>query len=428
MTTFRQMQRALSRGTKLNSRQARLERLINKLAGESGVRVGAVVDSMARRFGSDADINIVLQDHTDQDHQPPSRPAGDQSGDAASQAAEEAAEEVNDFFQQAAHEVAAAAQKEAAAAGDQVDAEANRLRQELENAKKHLRELAAQSSKPQTAHLRDAMIADWQREQKRIKAELEALHRKKSIDGMGVGPPSRVARKSIGRGVAQLKSVSPPLRSQMAALINKIVMGGRVGGCLGDIPVTDNRRLVRRLQSKRPLKNAWKQDDTTGRPAILFLPDVSPSCGASAEAACRIANAAGYAGTSGADVLVMPHFNGDVDNGDEYIPWLNGQPMGLNNNGQIFREVLSGESRHKIRVVVIIGDHDGEHEYKKLEMQPRIKKIVWLHNLRQNARDRGRLKAHLDWPTPAVKKITLVTDCTDEQSMMSGFDLAVKNA
>ena len=219
----------------------------------------------------------------------------------------------------------------------------------------------------------------------------------------------------------------------MTSLINRILGKGLAGDQLTPIPVTDNRRLVKKMLIRRPLANAFKEDSDSGRPAILFLPDISPSCAAQAQAACDIANAAGYAGVPGADVLVMPHFNGGIDSDcEEYMPWCNGRPMTLNRREQdkLFAEATTGR-RFNIRAVVIVGDHDGSHLYRQMAEQPKFRHIIWLHNWPAKKKSGpvllGQSKCDLPafgWPQSNTKKLRLVFGCTTAEFMMAGLECA----
>jgi hypothetical protein len=243
------------------------------------------------------------------------------------------------------------------------------------------------------------------------------------------------ARKASGRGLARLRAVPPATRARMATMICRLVGSGAAsGGEFGPIPVLSARKLVKRMLVKRPLANALKEDVVTGRPVTLILPDISPSCAATAQAACDIANAAGYAGVTGSDILVLPHFNGEAPTDEEYRPWFNGRPVTGPAAGfsQQFDQIVNGESRYKVQVVVVIGDHDGEDTYRRLCNLRSIRRMIWLHNaFAQNKRPREATKHPTEdvvrgWPPQASKKLSVVYGCVNAEQMMRGFDMVTR--
>jgi hypothetical protein len=243
------------------------------------------------------------------------------------------------------------------------------------------------------------------------------------------------ARQQVSRGLGRLQRVSQKLRNQMAELINRLVeQGGTVGETFGPVPVLSATKLVKRMVVHRPLPNALKEDTVAGRPVVLFLPDISPSCAEQAQVACDLANAAGYAGVSGSDVLVLPHFNGGVDSTEEYIPWFNGKPAATNPQDarRLFREVCSGQSSYRVRVAVFLGDHDAVDEYGSIAMLKSVTRVLWLHNLAtSNGGKRGwtepaSARVLPDWRPEAREKLSMVVGCVDQPRMLAGFDMALK--
>jgi hypothetical protein len=247
--------------------------------------------------------------------------------------------------------------------------------------------------------------------------------------------PSLSARKHLTTSHGRLRRVPQNLRSQMAELINRLVLqAGTSGSQLGPIPVLSPRKLVNRMLVQRPLQNALKEDSVSGRPVTLFLPDISPSCEAQAQIACDLANAAGYAGISGSDVLVFPHCNGEVSAHEDYFPWLNGKPVtdAVREIPKLYEDVCTGHSRFKVRVVVLLGDHDAVHHYEKIAALKTVLRVVWLHNYRSSS---DRRDAALEesssflapgWSTEVMEKLSLVSGCTTTTTMLRGFGLAVK--
>lgn len=251
----------------------------------------------------------------------------------------------------------------------------------------------------------------------------------------GKAGPSLSARKHLTTSHGRLRRVPQKLRSQTAELINRLVLqAGTSGSQLGPIPVLSARKLVNRMLVRRPLQNALKEDSVSGRPVTLFLPDISPSCAQQAQIACDLANAAGYAGISGSDVLVFPHCNGEVASDENYFPWLNGKPVtdDVKEIPQLYHDVCIGQSRFKVRVVVFLGDHDAIEHYKQIAALKTVLRIVWLHNYQSSS---GRKNAALEesssflnpeWSPELMKKLSMVSGCTTTESMLRGFGLAVK--
>ena len=254
------------------------------------------------------------------------------------------------------------------------------------------------------------------------------------------GAPSLESRRAVSGQTARMRAVAPALRVRMARLIDRLVgQSGAVGGDLGPTPILSARTLVKRMLSKRPLANALKEDIVTGRPVTLFLPDVSQSCSETSQDACDLANAAGYSGVPGSDVLVFPHSNGCVAEGDDciddgasYTPWFNGKPVRMTRAEQewLFDELLTGKSKYRVRVVVALGDHDAVDMYAQVAALKTITRIVWLHNAGE---EYGVKRLRLDdpqflpeWQPESQKKLSLVSGCTTCGSMMAGFDMATK--
>jgi hypothetical protein len=255
----------------------------------------------------------------------------------------------------------------------------------------------------------------------------------KEAEAAGV---SLAARREIAGSNGRLRRVPQRLRSQMASLINQLVeQGGVVGETYGPIPVLSATKLVKRMVVHRPLANALKEDSVSGRPVTLFLPDVSPSCAAQAQVACDLANAAGYAGVTGSDVLVFPHSNGCVDSDESYIPWFNGKPATTNyaEIKTMFSDICNGRSRFRIRVVVFLGDHDAVQQYGEIAKLASVRRALWLHNYSDSERRQKPSPAQQsflpgpewDWAPEATDKLSMVVGCVDQPTMLTGFKLAL---
>lgn len=245
--------------------------------------------------------------------------------------------------------------------------------------------------------------------------------------------PSLSARQSIAQANGRLQRVPQKLRNRMAVLINRLVeQGGTTGENLSPIPVLSSTKLVKRMVVRRPLPNALKEDTVIGRPVVLFLPDVSPSCAAQAQVACDLANAAGYAGVSGSDVLVFPHSNGEVDSDEEYVPWFNGRPLitDAREVSKTFEDVCAGRSKFRVRVVVFLGDHDAVDRYGAIAGLRSVTRALWLHNRRVNTAQKRPVPAapgmRPNWSQDAMEKLSMVAGCVDQSTMLTGFDMALR--
>ena len=273
---------------------------------------------------------------------------------------------------------------------------------------------------------------------KQIKTVKKALKNARRAASFGTGSgPSLETRKQIAGAHGRLQKVSPALRAEMAALINLLVGQGKAaGGQMGPIPVLSPKRLVTRMLARRPLANALKEDIVTGRPVTLFLPDISPSCEAQAQAACDVANAAGYSGVSGSDVLVFPHSNGFIDEyADEYVPWFNGKPYTTDRPtiARLFDEVTTGKGKWRVRAVVIIGDHDGASLYSQIADLKRIARMIWLHNEQCSSSRQIEMAEQADrrlhgWQPASERKVSMVYGCVTQPHMVKGLKMALQSS
>lgn len=401
-----------------------------------GQYLASLVDAMARKFGPDTSVATFLrnlQRRRPTAEQPKAETADGEDGDSEAGSPDEKEAAINAAISAQAQairegaaktaqtptQMAQAASAQSAEQQSQANEAAEAAKQQIECLQKQLEKLKAdgKESSRQAEELRRAI-----RHNKQV---LKNAKTRQSAVKAG-SQPSLTARKGVSRGLARLGRVDVKTRNRMAVLINRILGRGSAGEQLTPIPVTDPRRLVKRMLSRRPLANSFKEDSDSGRPAILFLPDISPSCAAQAQAACDIANAAGYAGVPGADVLVMPHFNGGIDSDcEEYMPWRNGRPMTLHRKEQeqLFADATQGR-QFNIRAVVIVGDHDGAHLYREMADQPKIRDVIWLHNY-ADGRDPEMQLGQFEWPKADTKKVSLVINCTDAERMMRGLELAV---
>lgn len=402
----------------------------------------SLIDSLARIHGASTPLaDVIKQRHEEiaeklrQQNQRKNQ-RNDNSGKNGHQPAGRSGsgERADSDWEEKAEIARAAADKrkqwEANAAADNKRHRA-RARAEEADAKAAIARLRQQSKASPTA---------MRYEQQRLKG----ARRQASFQPRTPGSPSLKSRKALGGQTARMRAVPPVLRARMARLIERLVgQGGSVGGQLGPTPILSTRKLVKRMLSRRPLANALKEDVVVGRPVTLFLPDVSQSCEETSQDACDLANAAGYSGVPGSDVLVFPHSNGLVAEGDSsicdgtsYTPWFNGKPVVMLREEQevLFAALIAGKSKYRVRVVVALGDHDAEYLYEQMAALQAITRLVWLHNFDYDASGgkagkRLRINTHgltPSWTPSSMQKLTLVSGCTTCGSMLAGFDMATR--
>ena len=310
-------------------------------------------------------------------------------------------------------------------------------RENLSDEEKDLREQLAQLEKQKAdAKARGGLKASAidlaiKKTRKQLKDARKKASKISGVAGIENGPSLEARRRAAGTH-GRLRVVPPQLRNKTAELINRLVHeSGAAGDRLTPIPILSARKVVKRMLVRRPLGNAFKEDSNAGRPVTLFLPDVSPSCARQAQAACDVANAAGYAGVSGSDVLVFPHSNGEVE--EDYVPWFNGRPnlANLTKTIAMFSEITSGRSRYNIRVVVAIGDHDAVGLYQEIAALKKVVRVVWLHNMPAGHRrptvvpsDANNLYGD-GWTDETRNKVTMIYGCVDQAAILGGLELAL---
>lgn len=315
-----------------------------------------------------------------------------------------------------------------AAAAKAAQAEAKKALEQAAQELKKAREAARKTSDKKAAVARIA----------KAKKKVKAARVPASFDAFATASaPSLRARRAVSSGQGRLQRVPSWLRNQMADLINRLVMrGGAAGENPSAVPLLSAPKVVKRMLVRRPLSNAFKEDIITGRPVTVFLPDISGSCAAQAQIACDIANAAGFVGVSGSDVLVFPHFNGQVRASPEYIPWFNGKPVTTNYEQirTLFEDVCAGKSKFKVRVVIVIGDHDGVERYGDIAEMKSVTQLIWLHNLGDAD---GMSKAppqaappHMipnKWCAEALRKLTMLVGCGSQRTMLQGLKATLQS-
>lgn len=398
-------------------------------------RVTSLVDSLAKKHGASATLESLMQQDAPEGFKNPDggkeNEDGDDDGDGENSDNESDGEsQAGSWSESDSQSQSQSRPKQGQSQKRESPAQAQKREQKenLQDTKQKLRDLQEKlKERPHSSVVRDQI--------KRIRRALKDARRTVS-SGPNSGP-SLEARKQIAGAHGRLRNVSPALRAEMAALINLLVGQGKAaGGQMGPIPVLSPRKLVSRMLSQRPLANALKEDVVTGRPVTLFLPDVSPSCARQAQAACDVANAAGYSGVSGSDVLVFPHSNGFIDETDDtYVPWFNGKPYTTDRAeiARLFREVTSGRGKWRVRAVVIIGDHDGVCLYQQIAALPRIARMAWLHNEQMDYPKRTLSMAEGDarglrgWPPESLQKVSMVYGCTTQPHMVKGLRMALQN-
>jgi hypothetical protein len=406
----------------------------------------SLIDSLTRRYGPDADLVDVLADlereaaekQPQQEEQQQGQPqqkeqqqqGQPQQGGQGSDSEQDTPEGLNGPGEPGKQSEPRQGESRAQSTGSApAQPQQSHPQQVLQQAKEVFRQaLRAAQQNPNSAEAAKNL--------KQAKKLLRATRKQVTAPPVpGKTGPSLSARKHLTTSHGRLQRVPQKLRRQMAELIDRLVLqAGTSGSQLGPIPVLSARKLVNRMLVQRPLQNALKEDSVSGRPVTLFLPDISPSCEQQAQIACDLANAAGYAGISGSDVLVFPHCNGEVAPDENYFPWLNGKPVTNNVKEipQLYHDVCIGQSRFKVRVVVFLGDHDAIEHYKQIAALKAVLRIVWLHNYQSSS---GRRNAALeesssflnpDWSPELMKKLSMVSGCTTTASMLHGFGLAVK--
>jgi chemotaxis protein histidine kinase CheA len=419
--------------------------------------VTSLVDSLCHRYGPDIDAVQALKKwlqaaRQSKEQPPPGSGSGDEQPKDQGRDQDQGQEQSSDSSEsqgQGEGEGKGEPQPQPLSAADeaalkewrkQQDREAREAAQEEEQKRaagrraQARRQKAAAAVKAAAAALKAAKKQQNPRGAKRAQVAMAAAKRQlESFEALPGPPipcgPSREARRQIAGATARLRRVSPKLRQQLAELINRLVStSGTAGEEVAPTPMIDSRKLVKRMLVRRPLANALKEDVQRGRPVTLFLPDISPSCAAQAQDACDIANAAGYAGVAGSDVLVLPHSNGCVEYGEGYTPWFNGKPAPLDKKqyADLLEQVLQGKSRYRIRVVVAVGDHDAEEMYKELLRLRQITKLIWLHS-DINSRGEGRAApaptgARPDW---ASDRLHMVYGCINMKEMLNGLKLSL---
>lgn len=371
------------------------------------------VDKWCWKYGPNTPVRDVLTMEDAQQAQNGPGDADDQSDAEVIQSAQQA---VADAVQKRAAMLAQMADKAAQQAADRLKAaaaqmaEARKAVKDARRAPKAARCVAARRAQHLLKNARRAASFD--------KAAMAAA-------------PSLESRRTIAKAHGRLRTVPVALRTRIAGIINRLVgTTGTAGGNVSTIPVYDSRRLVKRMLVKRPLANALKEDVISGRPVTLFLPDISPSCADQAQVACDMANAAGYAGVSGSDVLVLPHSNGCIEgHADEYIPWFNGKPVAARGEALIslFNAIVTGRSAYKIKVVVAIGDHDAVEMYEQLAALRRVTQLVWLHNSGPRRAKLAKSDEFSDrWSDESSRKLKLVYGCHNQNQMLRGLDLVIQ--
>lgn len=386
-------------------------------------RLSSVVDSLTRKYGADQEVTAVLNAlrREERERRRQRREAARAANQAA--AAAEAAEEAESQRRSSRPSAPPTTkQQQEVAANEAARAARSEAAQKAKALKEEIRKINSTSKTQDTARAVRAK-----------KGELKRLRRKASFNEANDSEPSRTARRQIAGATARLQAVSPSLRTKMAQLINRLVgQSGAMGGALGPTPILSARKLVKRMLVRRPLANALKEDTVTGRPVTLFLPDISPSCASTSQDACDLANAAGYSGVPGSDVLVFPHSNGCVEPDVGYTPWFNGKPMALSLEEQtrLFDDLIAGKSRYRVRVVVALGDHDAVEMYQGMTALRSITRLVWLHNdrLTNDHKQPVLVNSGLlpEWHPEQLKKLSMVGGCTNRGFMLAGFDLALR--
>ena len=403
------------------------------------------IDSLVRKYGHNARLADVLAAE-----RPPGGGPKEQNAENTAEASSAAASDATspgDQPQAGSGPVPATPHPETApfnaadsAPGAQSDLEEQaRLRQErrqkrvdeMQELRHKLKEMASSKKTGSKTRVR-RLVAEQKALRNKFKQKRAAVSRVPQA-----AAPSLQERTMVARACGRLHRVPAWLRATMAQVINKLVAnGGTAGEEMSQIPSLHASKLVQRMVSHRPLPGALKEDVCKGRPVTLFLPDISPSCAAQAQISCDIANAAGHAGVAGSDVLVFPHSNGcvEADEDQSYTPWFNGRPIlnNVENVAKLFDQLIQGESKYKIRVVICIGDHDALRTYRDVANLPDLTNLIWLHNYCINGSVEPRVvdeqcEAYPLWEPEIKEKLTLVSSCCDQKTIIKGLKCALQH-
>lgn len=408
------------------------------------------VDRWVRKYGPNADLRQVLDAETsEKKQQQAGRGSGQESGQQQPQSNQQSQ------AQQAGQQSGGQGQSEAGNNAEQAQttgpapephpatapfSEPPRVQQPTPADKAKAKQLAARdkiaAAKRALAAMRKNRRSATRAQVYSAKRQLREARKQASFNKVAMASaPSLEARRQVAKANGRLRRVQPAIRSKMADLINRLVMrGGTAGDSPSPTPLLSAQKVVKRFLVRRPLSNAFKEDTITGRPVTVFLPDVSPSCEHQAQIACDLANAAGFAGVSGSDVLVFPHSNGCVEADASYVPWFNGKPM-LTEIGQItslFNAICAGNSRFRVRVAVLLGDHDAVDRYGEIAALRSVLRVIWLHNYGDPDGRSGLPPVMAEktllpaWSPEAMKKLTMVSGCGGQKTMLQGFELALR--
>lgn len=260
--------------------------------------------------------------------------------------------------------------------------------------------------------------------------------RDEDVNATEGSPEPKLPHTGWGGVTAGCKEAKEQLRNQphlirdCQQVINKLV-------AYSDIPADTSprwhlRKFCTRLLTYRSVLPARREE--FGRPAILFLPDVSGSCESISRPAMRVCMAASVNGVPGADIIVVPTSDGSPDdisvNGHKIE--IKGLPSFSHGEGHdIQGGISSGLSKcfnwyarviqkYQIRVVIIIGDIQGAWLYEWLGENLDIEKFYWLddgHNPSQ---------PEIGKPPRAVKHCKFVSGCRDEKSFLDGLKLLIR--
>ena len=390
-------------------------------------RVSSLVDSLAKKHGANTLLSFLYAESPPEGFKNPDGDEGEEKSGSPEQPGQSGQGDGEGSDNNEPPDESEAGSRPSQQESPQQAAQRRRDQEGLQAAKAALQKLQEEvKARPDSTLLK-----------KQIKSGKKALKNARRAASFGTGSgPSLETRKQIAGAHGRLQKVSPALRAEMAALINLLVGQGKAaGGQMGPTPVLSAKKLVTRMLARRPLANALKEDIVTGRPVTLFLPDISPSCAAQAQAACDVANAAGYSGVAGSDVLVFPHSNGCVDEyADEYVPWFNGKPYTTDRPtiARLFDEVTTGKGKWRVRAVVIIGDHDGASLYSQIADLKRIARMIWLHNEQCSSSRQIELAEKGDhrlygWQPKSEDKVSMVYGCVTQPHMVKGLKMALQN-
>lgn len=181
-------------------------------------------------------------------------------------------------------------------------------------------------------------------------------------------------------GVTYRFSLAPsPFMQRVRGILEKIV-----GGENDDGPRLHAPKFLERMKTFRLYPTPHKEEE--GRSAVVFMPDVSGSCGHIAEHTLDIAAAMAHYGVAGAEVITVVHSNGvvlEVWIGKKKV-FETGYYSGQDND-QSIDFLVKILRRYEVKLAIAAGDNDAWYLYARIfeeYIQPKGYKFLWLDHFR----------------------------------------------